>query len=252
MTQSTEGPPQRDHILVVEDDEEIRELLTDYLNQNGFDCTALPDGSQLRETMDRVRPDLVVMDLMLPGDDGLTLTRNLRAGATTAHVPIIMLTARVEETDRIIGLEMGADDYLPKPFNPRELLARINSVMRRARSEPVTKTDTSQVKGFRFSGWHLEIASRKLTAPDGENVTLSRKEYELLNIFLQNPQTLLNRDAIMMKYGGREASPFERGIDVQIGRLRKRLQHGTADPQEMIKTVWGQGYMLDVIVETIV
>ncbi|ABK44845.1 two component transcriptional regulator, winged helix family [Magnetococcus marinus MC-1] len=252
MRQSLDGSPQRDHILIVEDDEGIRELLTDYLTQNGFICSALPDGSKLRETMDRARPDLVVMDLMLPGEDGLTLTRNLRAGATTAHIPIIMLTARVEETDRIIGLEMGADDYLPKPFNPRELLARINSVMRRARSEPVTKSDSSPVKGYRFSGWYLDIASRKLSAPDGEPITLSRKEYELLNIFLQNPQTLLNRDAIMMRYGGREASPFERGIDVQIGRLRKRLQYDNADPQEMIKTVWGQGYMLDVLVETMI
>nr|CRH06221.1 Transcriptional regulatory protein ompR [Candidatus Magnetococcus massalia] len=242
---------QRDHVLVVEDDEETRELLHEYLEQNGFRCTSLPDGTQLRSHITEDRPDLIVMDLMMPGEDGLTLTRNLRAHAATAHIPVIMLTARSEETDRIIGLEMGADDYLPKPFNPRELLARINSVMRRARAEPVGKQKQESIKSYQFAGWQLDVASRRLTSPEGESVSLSRKEYTLLTIFLQNPQKLMDRDAIMKIYGGREASPFERGIDVQIGRLRKRLQGGgEQDGKELIRTVWGQGYLLDVPVET--
>ncbi|OSM05277.1 response regulator [Magnetofaba australis] len=238
----------KETILVVEDDDQTRELLQDYLQKNGFACIALPDGEELWPSINEHMPDLLVLDVMLPGDDGLTLCRNLRADPKTAPLPIIMLTARTEETDRIIGLEMGADDYLPKPFNPRELLARISSVLRRARAEPVVKGRPA-AKALLFADWRLDLASRRLTAPSGVLISLSKKEYALLTIFLNNPQEVLDRDRIMNAYVGRDASPFERGIDVQIGRLRKRLREGNPDGPELIATVWGQGYMLDCPVE---
>ncbi|MBF0623630.1 MAG: response regulator [Magnetococcales bacterium] len=232
-----------DRILVVEDDEETRNLLRTYLEKNGFDCRTLPDGSRLHAELEREETDMVILDLMLPGDDGLTLCRNLRADPRTANLPVIMLTARVEETDRIVGLEMGADDYIPKPFNPRELLARIKSVMRRARADPVGKPE-ALARRMRFSGWTLDLATRQLKSPEEVVVPLSKKEYDLLRIFLTHARQVLDRDRIMELYAGRGSSPFERGIDVQIGRLRKRLREDSKDPV-IIRTVRGHGYMLD-------
>ncbi|MBF0138532.1 MAG: response regulator [Magnetococcus sp. DMHC-1] len=233
---------ERDRILVVEDDEETRDLLQGYLLKNGYDCRTLPDGSHLRAELTREQVDMVILDLMLPGEDGLTLCRNLRADPATANLPVIMLTARVEETDRIIGLEMGADDYLPKPFNPRELLARIKSVLRRARALPVAGKEVV-ARRIGFAGWVLDIPTRQLKSPDGVVVPLSRKEYNLLRIFLSHAGEVLDRDRIMELYAGRESSPFERGIDVQIGRLRKRLREESKDPI-IIRTVRGHGYMM--------
>ncbi len=180
--------------------------------------------------------DLVILDLMLPGDDGLVLCRNLRA---RSQIPIIMLTARGDDTDRIVGLEMGADDYLPKPFNPRELLARIKSILRRARSAP----NEGEARRFHFAGWTLDADARQLVAPDGVLVPLGASDYRLLRVFLDHPQRVLNRDQLLDLTQGREAAPFDRSIDVQVSRLRRRLRD---DPREsvIIKTVRNEGYLL--------
>ena len=226
-----------DHLLVVDDDGGLRELLTDYLSRNGFRVTGVADGRGLWAALEREPVDLVILDLMLPGDDGLVLCRNLRA---RSQIPIIMLTSRSDDTDRIVGLEMGADDYLPKPFNPRELLARIKSILRRARNAPA---DPGEAKRFHFAGWTLDADARQLVAPDGVLVPLGASEYRLLRIFLDHPQRILNRDQLLDLTQGREATPFDRSIDVQVSRLRRRLRD---DPREsaIIKTVRNEGYLL--------
>jgi len=230
-----------EHILIVDDDAEIRTLLRDYLERNGLRATAVADGRAMRAALDSGRYDLVVLDLMLPGENGLALCRELRAHSS---LPVIMLTARGEETDRIIGLEMGADDYLPKPFNPRELLARIKAVLRRAQALPAA--DASEARRLRFTGWTLEVARRQLVSPDGVVVPLSGGEYRLLRIFLDRPQRVLSRDQLLDLTRGREALPFDRSIDVQVGRLRRRLADEAAT---LIQTVRGEGYVLAADVE---
>lgn len=230
-----------EHILIVDDDAEIRTLLRDYLERNGLRATAVADGREMRAALDAGRYDLVVLDLMLPGEDGLALCRELRAHSS---LPVIMLTARGEETDRIIGLEMGADDYLPKPFNPRELLARIKAVLRRAQALPAA--DVSEARRLRFAGWTLEVARRQLVSPDGVVVPLSGGEYRLLRIFLDHPNRVLTRDQLLDLTRGREALPFDRSIDVQVGRLRRRLADEAAT---LIQTVRGEGYVLAAEVE---
>jgi len=227
-----------DHILVVDDDAEIRSLLRDYLQKQGYRVTIVADGRSARAAMETARPDLVILDLMLPGDDGLSLCRDLRARSS---VPVIMLTARGEETDRIVGLEVGADDYLPKPFNPRELLARIKSVLRRARSLP-DNLKPEAVASYRFSGWTLDAATRNLTAPDGVVVPLSGTEFRLLRIFLDHPNRVLTRDQLIDLMLSRDAAPFDRAIDVQVSRLRHRLGEDAKEPA-IIKTVRGKGYV---------
>jgi len=233
-----------DHILVVDDDAEIRSLLGDYLRKNGYKATAVPDGKGMWTALSRGRIDLIVLDLMLPGEDGLALCRKLRADSET---PVIMLTARGEETDRIVGLEMGADDYLPKPFSPRELLARIKSVLRRARSLPANlRADDARL--LRFAGWTLDVVARRLVSAEGAVVSLSGAEFQLLRIFLSHPNHVLTRDQLMVLSKGREAEPFDRSIDLQVSRLRNRLGDDPADPR-IIKTVRGYGYVLAVTVE---
>jgi two-component system, OmpR family, response regulator len=230
--------PTQDHILVVDDDAEIRSLLREYLQKQDLRVTAVADGKGLRAALDAARPDLVILDLMLPGEDGLALCRDLRA---RSNVPVIMLTARGEETDRIVGLEMGADDYLPKPFNPRELLARIKSVLRRARSLP-ENLKPGKVASFRFAGWTLDGATRNLTAPDGVVVPLSGTEFRLLRIFLEHPNSVLTRDQLIDLMLSRDAAPFDRAIDVQVSRLRHRLREDAKEPA-IVKTIRGQGYV---------
>jgi two-component system OmpR family response regulator len=236
-----------ENILIVDDDREIRELLKTYLERNGYRTTTAADGRAMWAALDEHRIDLIVLDLMLPGDDGLTLCRNLRAHATLSHLPVIMLTALGEETDRIVGLEMGADDYLPKPFNPRELLARIKSVLRRAQGVPVSH-DAEESSHYRFSDWTLDVVSRQLTSPEGVVVALSDGEYRLLRVFLEHPNRILSRDQLLDFTRGREAIPFDRSIDVQVGRVRKRLNDTSAEPT-IIKTVRGEGYILAAHVE---
>ena len=226
-----------DHLLIVDDDPGLRELLADYLGRNGFRVSGVADGRGLWAALEREPVDLVILDLMLPGDDGLVLCRTLRA---RSPIPIIMLTARGDDTDRIVGLEMGADDYLPKPFNPRELLARIKSILRRARSVPAEPGETRR---FHFAGWTLDVDARQLIAPDGVLVALGASDYRLLRVFLDHPQRVLNRDQLLDLTQGREAAPFDRSIDVQVSRLRRRLRD---DPRDavLIKTVRNEGYLL--------
>ena len=233
------------HILVVDDDREIRRLLAEYLEKNGLRVTAARDGKDMRRVLGRERVDLIVLDVMLPGDDGLTLCRELRADS---QVPIIMLTARVEDVDRILGLELGADDYLPKPFNPRELLARIAAVLRRAAHVPRDPLP-SEVAGYRFAGWRLDTTTRSLTGEDDAVVSLSGAEFRLLGVLLAHAGHVLSRTQLMDLMRGREHDPFDRSIDVRVSRLRQILRDDARAPR-IIKTVYGEGYVIGVPVET--
>ena len=231
--------PTTPHILVVDDDREIRSLVSQLLRKHDFRVTDAADGREMFQVLENGRFDLVVLDLMLPGEDGLSLCRRIRAGSS---LPIIMLTAMGEETDRIVGLEMGADDYLPKPFNPRELLARIRAVLRRSGAEPA---DPSPQGGAlrEFEGWSLDLARRELRAPDGTLVPLTAGEFDLLAAIVERPGRVLSRDQLLDLTRGRDASPYDRSVDVQISRLRRKLEADPKDPQ-MIKTVRGGGYVL--------
>ena len=230
-----------EHLLVVDDDREIRRLLEEYLTQSGYRVTTVGDGRAMRRALDEHRIDLVVLDLMLPGEDGLSLCRGLRA---QSNMPVLMLTARGSEIDRIVGLEMGADDYLAKPFNPRELLARVKSILRRAKSLPHQQAPTD-VSAYRFGGWTLDVATRNIMAADGLVVPLSGSEFRLLRVFLEHPQIVLSRDQLLELVSGRETIAFDRSIDVLIGRLRKRLKDDGKEPS-LIKTERGTGYVLAV------
>ena len=232
-----------DHILIVDDDAEIRTLLARYLEKNGLRATAVGDGRAMWQALAAAVFDLNVLDLMLPGDDGLTLCRDLRA---RSDIPVVMLTARGEETDRVVGLEMGADDYLAKPFSARELLARIKSVLRRTRSLPPNLRPDDDAR-IRFGGWTLDTQQRRLIAADGEVTALSGAEYRLLRIFVEHPNRVLNRDQLVELTQGREAEALDRSIDVQVSRLRHRLGDDPREPA-IIKTVRGEGYVLSVSV----
>ncbi len=232
-----------DHILIVDDDAEIRDLLARYLEKNGLRATAVGDGRAMWQALAAAVFDLIVLDLMLPGEDGLTLCRDLRA---RSDIPVVMLTARGEETDRVVGLEMGADDYLTKPFSARELLARIKSVLRRTRSLPPNLRPDDDAR-IRFGGWTLDTQQRRLIAADGEVTALSGAEYRLLRIFVEHPNRVLNRDQLVELTQGREAEALDRSIDVQVSRLRHRLGDDPREPA-IIKTVRGEGYVLSVSV----
>ena len=236
-----------DTVLIVDDDPEIRRLLVDYLARNGFAALAVRDGREMWQALERHAVDLLVLDLMLPGSDGLTLCRDLRAKPGKPNLPVLMLTARGEDTDRIIGIEMGADDYLVKPFNPRELLARIKSILRRTRALPPNLAPEA-ARYLVFAGWTLDTAERLLTAPDNVATPLSGGEYRLLRILLDHPNRVLTRDQLTEMIHGREAEPFDRAIDVQVSRLRQRLRDDSREPA-LLKTVRGEGYVLASTVE---
>ncbi|MGL5030103.1 MAG: response regulator [Aeromonas sp.] len=226
------------HILVVDDHSEIRDLLKRFLEQHGLRVSCARDGKEMKRLLEEREFDLLVLDLMMPGEDGLTLCRELRAKSS---LPIIMLTAMGEETDRIIGLEMGADDYLAKPFNPRELLARIKAVMRR------TQADTHQAsevvaRDLRFDRWLLDINRRELIDEQGVGLSLSTAEFDLLKVFLDRPQRVLSRDQLLDLARGRETAAFDRAIDTLVSRLRRKLERDPKNP-ELIKTIWGGGYL---------
>lgn len=238
----TNATPLTAHILVVDDDSEIRQLVGDYLRKNGFRVSLAAEGRQMREMLEASHIDFIVLDLMLPGEDGLTLCRSLRATPAFAQMPVLMLTARGEPIDRVIGLEMGADDYLPKPFEPRELLARIRNILRRARALPDNLVP-NPAKSYRFVDWVLDTGLRQLTSPQTVVVPLSGAEYRLLLIFLEHPQRVLNRDQLMDMTKGRDADPFDRSIDLQISRLRQKLGDDARAPS-LIKTVRNEGYIL--------
>jgi two-component system OmpR family response regulator len=224
------------HILVVEDDRETRDLVARYLSGRGFRVTAAKNGGEMRQALETGNFSLVLLDLMLPGENGLSLCRRLRA--ERSNVPIIMLTALGEEADRIVGLESGADDYLPKPFSPRELVARITAVLRRSDPAAAAAEETR----LAFAGFILEQDSRRLLGPDRAEITLTAGEYDLLAALARRPRRVLNRDQLLDLTKGREASPFDRSIDVQISRLRRKLQF-TPDTPEIIKTVRFGGYV---------
>ncbi|MFG1185977.1 MULTISPECIES: response regulator [Xanthobacter] len=230
------------HILIVDDDAEIRRLAGKFLREHGHKVTSAQDAREMREAMAAGPVDLIILDIMLPGVSGLDLCRDLRR---SSNVPIIMLTARGSDVDRIVGLELGADDYLAKPFNPRELLARIHAVLRRTR--PSDAVPTVGGSSLKFSGWTLDTRRRELTNPEGAVVDLSTGEYDLLLTFLEHPQRVLNRDQLMDAAKNRTATGFDRAIDIQVSRLRKKLEsHGGL---EMVKTVRGAGYFFAPEVE---
>lgn len=235
----------REHLLVVDDDAEIRQLLAEYLRTHGYRVTAAADGKAMRAALAAGFPDLIVLDVMLPGEDGISLCRWVRQ---RSEVPIIMLTARGEETDRIVGLEVGADDYVPKPFSPRELLARVKSVLRRTQAMP-PNLRPQELRWFRFAGWQLDAVTRNLTAPDGVVIPLGATEFKLLRVLLDHPGQVLTRDQLIELMLSRDAGPFDRALDVQVSRLRQRLREDAREPA-IIKTVRGQGYVLAAAVES--
>ena len=232
------------HILAVDDEEPIRELLASYLAAEGYRVTTAADAASARQLIETETFDLVVLDLRLPDGDGLGLVRQIR---TDSHIPVIILSSKDQDVDRIVGLELGADDYLTKPFNPRELLARIKTILRRTRSLP-PNLRPEPARYLVFAGWCLDTAARLLTAPDGVATPLSGGEYRLLRILLDHPNRVLNRDQLTEMIHGREADAFDRAIDVQVSRLRQRLRDDSREPT-LIKTVRGEGYVLAASVE---
>ena len=238
-----------DHILIVDDDRGIRELLASYLEKNGIHTSVAANGREMRAALERSTPDLIVLDLMLPGEDGLVLCRELRSSKYRS-VPVLMLTARNEEADRILGLEMGADDYLPKPFAVRELLARIRAVLRRARMLPMNMQISEASQQLGFGDWRLDTSARHLLDPEGTMVALSGAEYRLLRVFLDHPQRVLTRDQLLNLTQGRQADPFDRSIDLLVSRLRQRLNDTAREPR-YIKTMRSEGYVFSAAVTMI-
>ena len=234
---------QSPHILVVDDDREIRDLLARFLAKHGLRVTTARDGAEMNKALSDWKIDLVVLDLMLPGEDGLSLCRRLRA---TSPLPVIMLTAMGEDTDRIVGLEMGADDYLAKPFNPRELLARIKAVLRRGSG--LSRPGKTAGSALRFAGWILDLATRRLESPEGVVVALSGGEFDLLQAFVEHPRRVLSRDQLLDLSRGRAAAPFDRSIDIQVSRLRRKIEADSKEPR-IIQTVRGGGYIFTPEVE---
>ena len=232
------------HILLIDDDREIRDLLGRFLDKHGMRVTAARDGRDARRAWPMGHYHIVILDLMLPGESGLDLARWLR---TLSDVPILMLTAMGDETDRIIGLELGADDYLPKPFNPRELLARIRAVLRRTADRPGRAAETARL--YRFADWTLEPARRRLTDPQSAEVSLTGGEYDLLAALVERANQVLTRDMLLDLLRGRQAGPFDRAIDVAISRLRRKLEREGHDDPQLIKTVRGGGYVFACEVE---
>ena len=231
------------HILIVDDDREIRDLTGRYLRKHGFRVDSAADAKAMDRLLRDGRFDLIVLDLMLPGEDGLSICRRLRA---STRIPILMLTAVAEDTDRIIGLEIGADDYLTKPFNPRELLARIRAVLRRAERADSTADPVEGV--LTFSGWRLDPARRELRDPQGVLVELTAGEFGLLMALVERPRRVLSRDRLLDLTKGRDAQPFDRSIDVQVSRLRRKIEPDPKNP-DMIKTVRSGGYIFTLPVE---
>ena len=234
------------NILVVEDDRETRTLIAKYLRTNSCNVTTAADGREMEKVMADTRVDLLILDVMLPGEDGLSLCRKVRA---ESQLPIIMLTARGEDVDRILGLEMGADDYLPKPFNPRELLARINAVLRR-QATALNASATPNATALSFAGWQIDLRLRELRNPEGARVAMTSAEFDLLRAFVERSGRVLSRDSLLDLTQGRSAGSFERSIDVLVSRIRRKIE---VDPQDaqMIKTVRSGGYVFTPTVEAV-
>ena len=238
------------HILVVDDDREIRSLLSQFLTRHSFRVSSARDGAEMFRVLAAARVDLIVLDLMLPGEDGLALCRRLR---NDSQVPVVMLTAMGEEIDRIVGLEMGADDYVAKPFNPRELLARMRAVLRRAGQVEAAPSGPGQAREGRvlaFADWRLDVGRRELRRQDGTLVVLSSGEYEMLLAFVERPQRVLTRDQLLDLARGRVAAPYDRSVDIQIMRLRRKIEDDPKSPV-LIKTVRSGGYLFTPVVRAV-
>lgn len=232
-------------LLLVDDEAALREPLAEYLSRQGFDVTQATSAADARSRLRDTTPDLVLLDIMMPGEDGLSLCRHL---VESRDIPVIFLTARGEATDRIIGLEIGADDYVVKPFEPRELIARVRSVLRRA-GRVQTASDENEI--LEFEGWQLDPLKRRLTDAEGAVVAISSVEYRLLVAFLEHPRQVLDRDRLLDMVQGREAHLFDRAVDNQVSRLRRKIEVDSRNPQ-LIQTVWGGGYMLAADVRRVV
>ncbi|HWA23081.1 MAG TPA: response regulator [Caulobacterales bacterium] len=230
---------EQQNILIVDDDPELRRLIGEFLGKHGFDVALAPDAKGMDAVLDRQRVDLIVLDLMMPGEDGLSVCRRISA---SRRIPVVMLSAASEETDRIVGLEVGADDYVRKPCSPRELLARIRAVLRRA----ADRNDAPELSGdhdiYEFADWRLDMMRRELRSPDGVLVNLSSGEFALLRAFLEHPQRVLTRDQLLDYARGRDAFAYDRAIDVQVSRLRRKLESASSET-ELIKTVRNEGYV---------
>ena len=226
------------HLLVVDDHQEIRDSLSRYLRDNGFRVSAADGGRAMWRVLADARIDLIILDVMMPGEDGLSLCRQL---GSSHQIPVILLTALSDETDQIIGLELGADDYVTKPFNPRELLARVRAVLRRARALPPQR-EAEAPEVLKFAGWTLDQGRRLLTDADGVQVPLSNAEFLLLSVLAKRPGRVLSRDQLLDLTQGRDAGVYDRAIDNQVMRLRRKIERDPAKP-ELIKTVWGGGYL---------
>jgi two-component system, OmpR family, response regulator len=233
------------HVLIVEDARDIREPLGRYLREHGYRATTAADALAARKLMKGSAIDLVVLDIMMPGEDGLSLCRSIRE---TSQIPVILLTARGEEVDRIIGLEMGADDYIPKPFSPRELIARISAVLRRTQALP-PRQKPPESERIKFGDWLLDTGQRELIGADGVAMALSSGEFSLLQALLERPKIALTRNQLLDITKGRDAELFDRSIDNHVSRLRKKIEPDPKNPR-YIKTVWGGGYMMAVEPET--
>ena len=229
------------HVLVVDDDPQMRAMIADYLGEYDFRVTSAADGPGMRKVLASSVVDLIVLDLRLPAEDGMSIARSLRAESS---IPIIMLTGRKDDVDRIMGLELGADDYLTKPVNLRELLARIRTVLRRAHTRPSQRSDTEGVRAYRFAGWELDLRTRKLVSPSESVVELTNAEFGLLTAFLNAPQRILSRDQLLEMGKGYDDDVFDRSIDVQILRLRRKIEANPSRP-DLIKTERGAGYYFD-------
>ncbi len=235
------------HVLAVDDDPSVRQMIADYLGDNDVRVTTLASGRDIADVMTRETIDLLVLDLRLPGEDGMQIARKLREESS---VPIIMLTGRKDEADRVMGLELGADDYLTKPFSPRELLARIRALLRRSRAQETVADGLSRMRAYRFAGWELNVRVRRLTTPEGATVALTNSEFNLLVAFLAAPQRVLSRDQLLNLSRLHNDEVYDRSIDVQVGRLRKKLERGAAR-LNMIRTERGAGYVFTAPVETV-
>ena len=235
------------HVLAIDDDPSVRQMIADYLGDNDIRVTAIASGRGIADVMARHTIDLIVLDLKLPGEDGMTIARALRA---ESNVPIIMLTGRKDEADRVMGLELGADDYLTKPFSPRELLARIRSLLRRSRAQESIADGLARVRAYRFAGWELNVRLRRLRSPQGEIVATTNSEFNLLVAFLAAPQRVLSREQLLELSRLHNDEVYDRSVDVQVGRLRKKIEpKGTST--RLIRTERGAGYVFTAAVETV-
>src|SRR5262245_18405459 len=235
------------HILAVDDDPSVRQMIVDYLGDNELRVTALASGREIAEVMQRETIDLVVLDWLLPGEDGMQIARRLRA---ESHIPIIMLTGRKDEAGRVMGLELAADDYLTKPFSPRELLARIRALLRRARAQETVADGLQKIRAYRFAGFELNVRLRRLTGPGGGDVPLTNTEFNLLAAFLASPQRVLSRDQLLGLSRLHNDEVYDRSIDTQVGRLRRKMQAENG-ATELIRTERGAGYVFLAPVEVV-